>query len=111
LFRRRLAAAGAHETLRFSDLVLDPATREVHRGEQRIDLTAREFDVLALLLQHPRQVLTRAVLYDRIWGYDFGSESNIIDVYIRNLRNKLEAGGESRLIHTVRGVGYALREE
>jgi two-component system response regulator MprA len=108
---RRQAAAGAHETLRFADLVLDPATREVRRGKQRIDLTAREFDVLTLLLHHPRQVITRAVLYDRIWGYDFGSESNIIEVYIRNLRGKLEAGGETRLIHTVRGVGYALREE
>jgi two-component system, OmpR family, response regulator MprA len=111
LLRRRQAAANVHETLRFADLVLDPATREVRRGNQRINLTAREFDVLALLLQHPRQVLTRAVLYDRIWGYDFGSESNIIEVYIRNLRGKLEAGGERRLIHTVRGVGYALREE
>jgi two-component system response regulator MprA len=111
LLRRRQAAAGVHETLRFADLVLDPATREVRRGKQRIDLTAREFDVLTLLLHHPRQVITRAVLYDRIWGYDFGSESNIIEVYIRNLRGKLEAGGETRLIHTVRGVGYALREE
>ncbi len=111
LLRRRQAAAGSHEVLRFADLVVDPATREVRRSQQRIELTAREFDVLTLLLQHPRQVITRAVLYDRIWGYDFGSESNIIDVYIRNLRNKLEANGKNRLIHTVRGVGYALREE
>ena len=111
LLRRRLAADGAQDTLRFADLMVDPATREVRRGDQRIDLTAREFDVLALLLQHPRQVITRAMLYDRIWGYDFGSESNIIEVYIRNLRSKLEAGGETRLIQTVRGVGYALREE
>ncbi len=111
LLRRRQGAPSAPETLGFADLVLDPATREVRRGERLVELTAREFDVLALLLQHPRQVITRDVLYDRIWGYDFGSESNIIEVYIRNLRSKLEAGGEDRLIHTVRGVGYALREE
>ena len=83
----------------------------MQRGDHRITLTAREFDVLALFLQHPRQVITRDLLYDRIWGYDFGSESNIIDVYIRNLRAKLESAGEARLIQTIRGVGYVLREE
>ena len=74
-------------------------------------LTAKEFDVLELFMRHPRQVLTRDILYERIWGYDFGGESNIIEVYIRYLRSKLEAGGEPRLLQTVRGVGYALREE
>jgi len=74
-------------------------------------LTAREFEMLALFMQNPRQVLTRDVLYDRIWGYDFGGESNIIEVYVRYLRSKLEEAGEPRLIQTVRGVGYALRED
>jgi two-component system response regulator MprA len=111
LLRRRTAGPGAQELVRFADLTLNPGTREVHRGERRVELTAREFDVLALFLQNPRQVITRDILYDRIWGYDFGTESNIIDVYIRNLRSKLEANGEARLIQTVRGVGYALREE
>jgi two-component system response regulator MprA len=97
------------ETLTFADLKLNPATYEVFRGDRRIELTAREFELLTLLMQHPRQVLTRDVLYDRIWGYDFGGESNIIEVYIRYLRAKLEEGGEPRLIQTVRGVGYALR--
>lgn len=109
LLRRRGPAA--EETLRFADLTLNPAAHEVFRGSRRVDLTAREFDVLLLFMQNPRQVLTRDVLYDRIWGYDFGGESNIIEVYIRYLRAKLEEGGEPRLIQTVRGVGYALREE
>ncbi len=108
---RRRQPASAEDVLRFADLTLNPVTHEVYRGTRRVELTAREFDMLALFLQHPRQVITRATLYDRIWGYDFGSESNIIDVYIRNLRSKLEAGGEPRLIQTVRGVGYVLREE
>jgi two-component system response regulator MprA len=108
LLRRRQPQA-AMETLTFSDLKLSPATHEVFRGDRRIELTAREFELLTLLMEHPRQVLTRDVLYDRIWGYDFGGESNIIEVYIRYLRAKLEEGGEPRLIQTVRGVGYALR--
>ena len=83
----------------------------MHRGSRRIELTAREFEMLQLFMQHPRQVLTRDTLYDRIWGYDFGGESNIIEVYIRYLRSKLEEGGAPRLLQTVRGVGYALREE
>jgi two-component system, OmpR family, response regulator MprA len=110
LLRRRQPAT-AEETLRFADLTANPDTREVFRGTRRVELTAREFDLLMLFMQHPRQVLTRDVLYDRIWGYDFGGESNIIEVYIRYLRSKLEDGGGSRLIQTVRGVGYALREE
>jgi two-component system response regulator MprA len=110
LLRRRAPSAN-EEVLRFADLTLNPDTHEVFRGDRRIDLTAREFELLSLFLQHPRQVLTRDVLYDRIWGYDFGGESNIIEVYIRYLRSKLEEGGAPRLIQTVRGVGYALREE
>jgi DNA-binding response OmpR family regulator len=109
--RRRRQAAEAQEVLRFADLTLNTATREVWRGNRRIELTAKEFDVLELFMRHPRQVLTRDILYERIWGYDFGGESNIIEVYIRYLRSKLEAGGEPRLLQTVRGVGYALREE
>ncbi len=110
LLRRRQPAA-AREVLRFADLTLNPDTREVYRGSRRIELTAREFEILQLFMEHPRQVLTRDTLYDRIWGYDFGGESNIIEVYIRYLRSKLEEGGAPRLIQTVRGVGYALREE
>jgi two-component system, OmpR family, response regulator MprA len=108
---RRRAPQTNQEALRFADLTLNPDTHEVFRAGRRIELTAREFEMLLLFLQHPRQVLTRDVLYDRIWGYDFGGESNIIEVYIRYLRSKLEESGEPRLIQTVRGVGYALREE
>lgn len=110
LLRRRQPAA-EREVLRFADLTLNPNTREVYRGNRRIELTAREFEILQLFMEHPRQVLTRNTLYDRIWSYDFGGESNIIEVYIRYLRTKLEEGGAPRLIQTVRGVGYALREE
>jgi two-component system, OmpR family, response regulator MprA len=108
---RRRQPVAVQETMRFADLTINPNTREVWRGNQRIDLTAREFDLLLLFMQHPRQVLTRDVIYDRIWGYDFGGESNIIEVYIRYLRTKLEEGNRPRLIHTLRGVGYVLREE
>lgn len=110
LLRRRQPAV-PEETLRFADMTLNLTTHEVFRGTRRVELTAREFELLHLFMQHPRQVITRDTLYDRIWGYDFGGESNIIEVYIRYLRSKLEEGGEVRLIHTVRGVGYALREE
>jgi len=108
---RRSKPAETSETLTFAELTLDPAAREVKRGERRLNLTAKEFDLLELFMRHPRQVLTREVIYDRIWSYDFGGESNIIEVYIRYLRQKTEAGGEPRLIQTVRGVGYVLREE
>jgi two-component system response regulator MprA len=101
----------AFEVLHFSGLAMDTATREVLRGNRKLELTTKEYDLLELFLRHPRQVLTREVIYDRIWGYDFGGESNIIEVYVRYLRQKMEADGESRLIQTVRGVGYALREE
>ena len=108
---RRTAPPETNVPLQFADLELDPATRQARRGERDIELTAKEYDVLELFMRHPRQVLTRDIIYDRIWGYDFGGESNIIEVYVRYLRAKLEAEGESRLIHTVRGVGYVLREE
>jgi len=111
LRRRQPADASGQEVLHFADLRLNTATHETYRGDRRIDLTAREFELLSFFVQHPKQVLTRDVLYDRIWGYDFGGESNIIEVYVRYLRAKLEDGGEPRLIQTVRGVGYALREE
>jgi two-component system response regulator MprA len=97
--------------LHFSDLTLNVSTREVTRGARKIDLTTKEFDLLHFFLRHPRQVLSREMIYDRIWGYDFGGESNILEVYIRYLRTKLETSDESRLIQTVRGVGYALRED
>ena len=97
--------------LRFADLTLNVSTREVTRGNRKIELTTKEFDLLHFFMRHPRQVMTREMLYDRIWGYDFGGESNILEVYIRYLRSKLEASDEARLIQTVRGVGYALREE
>jgi two-component system response regulator MprA len=98
------------ELLRFGDLDLDPGTREVRRGDRLIELTRTEFSLLELFLRNPRQVLTRSVIFERVWGYDFGFGSNSLDVYIGYLRRKTEAGGEPRLIHTVRGVGYALRE-
>ena len=96
--------------LKFSDLTLDTGTREATRGTRLVALTAKEYDLLELFLRHPRQVLTREVIFDRVWGYDFGGESNVLEVYIRYLRQKLEEAGESRLLHTVRGVGYVLRE-
>jgi two-component system response regulator MprA len=101
---------GGDEQLSFADLTLDPGTREVHRGSRRIELTRTEFLLLELFLRNPRQVLTRDVIFDRVWGYDFGPSSNSLEVYVGYLRRKTEAVGEPRLIHTVRGVGYALRE-
>ncbi|TAK12554.1 MAG: response regulator transcription factor [Anaerolineae bacterium] len=94
----------------FMDLKLDTGTRQATRGSKVIDLTAKEYELLELFMRHPRQVLTREVIYDDVWGYDFGGDSNIIEVYVRYLRQKLEAGRASRLIHTVRGMGYVLRE-
>jgi two-component system response regulator MprA len=98
------------DKLGFADLELDPGTREVTRGGERIELTRTEFSLLELFLLNPRQVLTRSLIFERVWGYDFGFASNSLDVYIGYLRRKTEAGGKPRLIHTVRGVGYALRE-
>jgi two-component system response regulator MprA len=96
--------------LRFADLSLDPSTRDVRRGDRSIELTRTEFLLLELLLRNARQVLTREVIFDRVWGYDFGTNSNSLEVYIGYLRRKTEAGGEPRLLHTVRGVGYVLRD-
>jgi two-component system response regulator MprA len=104
-------SAGGDEMLSFGDLTLDPRTREVRRGDRPIELTRTEFLLLELFLRNPRQVLTRDVIFDRVWGYDFGPASNSLEVYVGYLRRKTEADGEPRLIHTVRGVGYALREE
>ncbi len=96
--------------LSFNDLELDTSTRLAHRSGRTISLTAKEYDLLELFLRHPRQVLTRDVIFDRVWGYDFGGESNVLDVYIRYLRQKIEEEGETRLLHTVRGVGYVIRD-
>ena len=106
----RRSGGGQDEVLRFADLELDVGTREVRRGGDTIELTRTEFALLELFMRNPRQVLTRSVIFERVWGYDFGFASNSLDVYIGYLRRKTEAGGKPRLIHTVRGVGYALRE-
>jgi len=106
----RRATPGVEETLRFDDLELRPSTREVRRGAMPIELTRTEFNLLELFLRNPRQVLTRSVIFERVWGYDFGFASNSLDVYIGYLRRKTEVEGKARLIQTVRGVGYALRE-
>jgi len=108
---RRTSEGDDGEVLRFGDLELDPGTREVKRGERRIELTRTEFSLLELFLRNPRQVLTRSMIFERVWGYDFGFGSNSLDVYIGYLRRKTEAAGEPRLIHTVRGVGYAMRDQ
>ncbi len=108
LLRRTQSERSA--VLTFADLVLDTSTRQATRQGRIISLTAKEYDLLEIFLRHPRQVLTREVIFDRVWGYDFGGESNVLDVYIRYLRQKLEGEGETRLLHTVRGVGYVLRE-
>jgi two-component system response regulator MprA len=107
---RRTGEAGAEEVVRFADLVLDPVAHEVHRGERPIELTKTEFLLLELFLRHPRQVLTRSQIFESVWGYDFGPTSNALGVYMGYLRRKTESGDESRLLHTVRGVGYILRD-
>jgi two-component system response regulator MprA len=109
LLRRADAQNGA--VLGFADLSLDTRTREVRRGERAIALTRTEFLLLELFMRNPRQVLTRTVIFERVWGYDFGPSSNALEVYVGYLRRKTEAGGEPRLVHTVRGVGYVLREQ
>jgi two-component system response regulator MprA len=108
---RRSEPQSRPEILRFADLTLDTGTHRAYRGERPIDLTAKEYELLELFMRNPRQVLTRDVIFDRVWGYDFGGESNIIEVYVRYLRQKTETENAPRLIHTVRGVGYVLREE
>ena len=106
----RRTAADRVKVLEFEDLKLDSSTRQAIRGNREIELTAKEYDLLELFMRHPRQVMTREVIFDRVWDYDFGGESNVLDVYIRYLRQKLEEENESRLIYTVRGVGYVMRE-
>ena len=106
---RRSGVAG-DEPLRFADLVLDPVTREVRRAERLIELSRTEYNLLELFLLNPRRVLTREVIFDRVWGYDFGPTSNTLEVYVGYLRRKTEAEDEPRVIHTVRGVGYVLKE-
>jgi two-component system, OmpR family, response regulator MprA len=107
---RRSGGAGESEALRFVDLELRPLEHTVRRGGRAIELTRTEFLLLELFLRHPRQVLTRAQIFERVWGYDFGESSNSLEVYVGYLRRKLEAEGEPRLLQTVRGVGYVLRE-
>ena len=107
---RRTVNGDPHGVLRFADVSLDPATHEVRRGTREIELTRTEFLLLELFLLNPRQVLPRSLIFERVWGYDFGPSSNSLEVYVGYLRRKLEADGEARVIQTVRGVGYALRE-
>ena len=108
LFRR--TQTERNQVYQFADLTMDSDSRQVTRGKRLVPLTAKEYELLELFLRHPRQVLTREVIFDRVWGYDFGGESNVLEVYIRYLRQKLELENEPRLIHTVRSVGYVLRE-
>jgi len=106
----RRAGSPTDQVLRFADLVLDPVAHEVHRGDRLIEVTRTEFLLLELFLLNPRQVLSRSIIFERVWGYDFGPSSNSLEVYIGYLRRKTESEGEPRLIHTVRGVGYILRD-
>jgi len=112
LLRRATPDPGssADEVLRFADLSLDPATREVTRGDRHISLTRTEFSLMEMLMANPRRVLSRSRILEEVWGYDFPTSGNALEVYVGYLRRKTEAGGEPRLIHTVRGVGYVLRE-
>ncbi len=109
LLRRSSPEGG--QLLKFSDLSMDTVSREVKRGNRPMELTRTEFLLLELFLSNPRRVLTREIILDRVWGFDFGPESNSLEVYIGYLRRKMEADGEPRLIHTIRGVGYVLREQ
>ena len=109
LLRRARSTDGG--TLRFNDLTLDPTTRDVWRGDRRVELTTREYELLEFFMLHPRQVLSRELMFERIWGSDFLGDSNLIDVHVMRLRDKLEAGRHPRLIQTIRGAGYSLRDE
>ena len=110
LLRRQSTSEDEHAgPLRFDDLTLDPVAHEVHRGRRRLELTRTEFALLELFIRHPRQVLSRSTIFEHVWGYDFGAASNTLGVYMGYLRRKTEEGGEPRLLHTVRGVGYILR--
>ena len=110
LLRRGGDADEDGEVLRFADLVLDPVAHEVHRGERLVELSKTEFLLLELFMKHPRQVLTRSTIFENVWGYDFGPTSNALGVYIGYLRRKTEDGAEPRLLHTVRGIGYVMRD-
>ena len=107
---RRSSDEGDGEVLRFADLMLDQVAHEVYRGDRLIELSKTEFLLLELFLKHPRQVLTRSTIFENVWGYDFGPTSNALGVYMGYLRRKTEEGGEPRLLHTVRGIGYVLRD-
>ncbi|MEQ7126141.1 response regulator transcription factor [Actinopolymorpha sp. B11F2] len=107
---RRATPGSDGTTLAYADLTLEPSTREVHRGERAISLTRTEFALLELFLRHPRQVLERTQILEEVWGFDFPTSANSLEVYVGYLRRKTEAGGEPRLLHTVRGVGYVLRD-
>jgi two-component system, OmpR family, response regulator MprA len=107
---RRSGEGADGEILRYADLVLDPVAHEVHRGDRVIELSKTEFLLLELFMRHPRQVLTRSTIFENVWGYDFGPTSNALGVYMGYLRRKTEADDEPRLLHTVRGVGYVLRD-
>jgi len=107
---RRTAEDDGAEALRYADMMLDPIAHEVYRGERKIELSKTEFLLLELFLKHPRQVLTRSTIFENVWGYDFGPTSNALGVYMGYLRRKTEEGGEPRLLHTVRGIGYVLRD-
>jgi two-component system response regulator MprA len=107
---RRSRITSSEGVLTYADLHLDPVTRETRRGDRQFELTPREFELLHLLMKHPRRVLVRDRILEEVWGYDFGGEDNVLEVYIGYLRKKTEAQGEARLIQTVRGVGYVLRE-
>lgn len=108
---RRVEAKPENQQVTYADLWLDPATREAKRGEMRLSLTLTEFNLLHLFLRHPRQVLERRQILNDVWGYDFGGDDNVLEIYISYLRKKLEVEGGARIIQTVRGIGYALREE
>ena len=108
---RRVEAKPENQRITYADITLDPATREAKRGDMPLQLTVTEFNLLHLLLRHPRQVLERRQILNDVWGYDFGGDDNVLEIYIGYLRKKLEANGGPRLIQTVRGVGYTLREE
>jgi len=108
---RRTEAQSTPEAMKFSDVALDPLTREVHVGERLLELTKTEFDLLEFFLRHPRQVLERAQILSNVWGYDFGGDDNVLEVYVGYLRKKMEAGGHARLIQTVRGIGYVMKAE
>jgi two-component system, OmpR family, response regulator MprA len=111
LLRRASPGGDQRRPLRYADLTLDPGSHEVSRAGRAIELTRTEFLLLELFLRHPRQVLTRSIIFENVWGYDFGARSNSLEVYMGYLRRKTEAGGAPRLLHTVRGVGYVLKEQ